>query len=74
MSDFFSFAVRVEAEENDDDIGVDSGDESEGIVMRSLSFERKKDLPSSLMREIREHQWPVAERRRIRRWSASTGP
>ena len=60
VSDFISFAVRVEAQENDEDIGFDSGDESEGIVMRSLSFERKKVLPSSLIGEIREHQWPVA--------------
>jgi hypothetical protein len=29
-------------------------------AMRSLSFDRKKDLPPPLLREIKQHGWPVA--------------
>ncbi|HSY51444.1 MAG TPA: SEC-C domain-containing protein [Thermoanaerobaculia bacterium] len=31
-----------------------------GIVMRSLSFDRKKGMPLSLIREIEQHRWPIA--------------
>jgi len=55
MNDFWSFALRLEA---DDDDAVEEGDDE--VALRSLSFDRKKDLPPSLMREIREHGWPVA--------------
>jgi len=34
--------------------------ERHDAVVRSVSFDRKKDLPPSLTREIREHGWPVA--------------
>jgi hypothetical protein len=31
-----------------------------GIAMRSLSFDRKKGMPPSLIREIQQHRWPIA--------------
>lgn len=30
------------------------------IVMRSLSFDPKKAMPPSMIREIKEHRWPIA--------------
>lgn len=30
------------------------------IVMRSLSFDRKKTMPPSMIREIEQHRWPIA--------------
>lgn len=53
IADFMAFAVRAVRESDTDD----------EIALRSLSFDRKKDLPPSLMREIREHRWPVAGNR-----------
>ncbi|HXH38766.1 MAG TPA: SEC-C metal-binding domain-containing protein [Thermoanaerobaculia bacterium] len=31
-----------------------------GIAMRSLSFDRKKTMPPSMIREIEQHRWPIA--------------
>lgn len=31
-----------------------------GLALRSLSFDRKKEVPPSLLRAIEEHRWPVA--------------
>jgi len=31
-----------------------------GIAMRSLSFDRKKIMPPSMVREIEQHRWPIA--------------
>jgi hypothetical protein len=53
IADFMAFALRQ----------VREGDTDDEIALRSLSFDRKKDLPPSLMREIREHRWPVAGNR-----------
>jgi hypothetical protein len=30
------------------------------IVMRSLSFDRKKTMPPTMIREIEQHRWPIA--------------
>jgi hypothetical protein len=51
IDDFHSFAMRLTPDIDD------AGDDA---VVRSVSFDRKKDLPPSLTREIREHGWPVA--------------
>ena len=53
IADFMAFALRQMRE----------GDTDDEIALRSLSFDRKKDLPPSLMREIREHRWPIAGNR-----------
>jgi hypothetical protein len=55
IADFMAFAARLVRESD-----TDADDE---IALRSLSFDRKKDLPPSLMREIREHRWPIAGNR-----------
>jgi hypothetical protein len=49
ISDFLVFTMRLAAEE-----------EGHDVALRSLTFDRKKDLPPSLTSEIREHRWPVA--------------
>jgi hypothetical protein len=51
IDDFHSFAMRLTPDVDD------AGDDA---VVRSVSFDHKKDLPPSLTREIREHGWPVA--------------
>ncbi len=53
IADFMAFAMR----------GVRESDTDDEIALRLLSFDRKKDLPPSLMREIREHRWPIAGNR-----------
>jgi hypothetical protein len=41
--------------------GSDSdSDSDEAVALRSLSFDRKKDLHPRLAREIKQHRWPVA--------------
>jgi hypothetical protein len=40
---------------------IDPSDPSDGEpAMRSLSFDRKKDLPPPMLREIEHNRWPVA--------------
>ncbi|HUP59664.1 MAG TPA: SEC-C domain-containing protein [Thermoanaerobaculia bacterium] len=52
---FVLAAERGGPAEKDEDIDPD------GIVsLRSLSFDRKKDLPRSMLAEIEQHRWPVA--------------
>ena len=55
--DYDLFALAAEkAEENEPlDLLPD-----EGLLLRSLSFDRRKDLPPPMLREIEEHHWPVA--------------
>jgi hypothetical protein len=52
INDFWSFKLRLAADNEDED--------GDGVAIRSLSFDRKKNLPPPLVREIREHRWPVA--------------
>jgi hypothetical protein len=36
------------------------GQRTKGFSVRSMSFGKRKDLPSSMTREIKKHGWPVA--------------
>lgn len=56
LDDYETFALaaaRTEDEDEGDGIG-------EGVSLRSLSFDRKKDLPPQMLAEIARHRWPVA--------------
>lgn len=55
---FLSFCM-MSAPELDELPNSDSGAD-EAVALRSLSFDRKKDLHPRLAREIKQHRWPVA--------------
>ncbi len=50
IDDFMAFAPRQ----------VRKPEPGDPIVLRSLSFDPRKAMPKSLLREIRKHRWPIA--------------
>jgi hypothetical protein len=58
LKTFLSFCM-LSAPELDDLPNSDSGAD-DAVALRSLSFDRKKDLHPRLAREIKQHRWPVA--------------
>lgn len=56
--DFWSFTLDLETEDGDAD--SEDGVVKDDVAVCSLTFDHKKKIPHSLMREIREHAWPVA--------------
>jgi len=50
IDDFVAFAPRQ----------VRKREPGHPIVLRSLSFDPRKAMPKSLLREIRKHRWPIA--------------